>query len=82
MADISTKDGSGVKSIHSPDHSYRNAWIGSSRAALTAGNRPAMTPTQALKITATNMATGVMTGEFWAGETTARSFTTWTRVER
>src|SRR6266566_3613413 len=29
MGDISTKDGSGVKSIHSLVHSYRNAWIGS-----------------------------------------------------
>ena len=52
---------------HSSAYSYRNAWIGSSRAALKAGNKPAMTPTAALKATATIIAIGVITGALAEG---------------
>jgi hypothetical protein len=41
--------------------------MGFRRAALTAGNNPAMTPTTALKRTATSMAEVVMTGRFAVG---------------
>jgi len=48
-------------------YSYRNAWMGSNRAALKAGNSPANTPTAALKATATSMAPAVMTGALATG---------------
>ena len=48
-------------------YSYRRAWIGLSRAALIAGNRPATTPTRALNTTARTMASGVISGELPVG---------------
>ena len=41
--------------------------MGSSFAALAAGNRPATIPTAALNATATIIAVGVMTGVFAVG---------------
>src|SRR5882724_12151920 len=73
----------GVGECHTKGrHSYLNACMGLSLAALNAGNMPARTPTSALNPNATAMADPVIIGAFSVGEKDSSMWTNPTEVAR